>query len=349
MIKTAVVILNWNGLDLLQKYLPVFEANSSSEDTSVWVADNGSTDGSAGWMQKNHPAINIIELDRNWGFADGYNRALEQIDALYYVIVNSDIRVTPGWLGPMISHLDNNPHTAACQPKILSEKDHSMFEYAGAAGGYIDRFGYPFCRGRIQHHLEKDIGQYNTPRQIFWSSGACMVIRSDVWKKAGGFDGDFFAHMEEIDLCWRINTAGYKIMAIPNSVVYHIGGGTLGYGSPHKVYLNFRNSLFMLHKNLPAEIMHKRIFIRMVLDGVAATMFLFTFRFRNFREIIRAHSDYRRERETLDKKRKQLGSNGEIYKHLPFLNKSIIAGFYIRRKRLFTDYEKDMETIRGNG
>lgn len=344
MIKTAVVILNWNGLGLLQEYLPVFEANSSSKDISIWVADNGSTDDSVGWMRKNHPAINIIELDRNWGFADGYNRALEQIDARYYVIVNSDIRVTPGWLEPMISHLDNNPRTAACQPKILSEKDHSLFEYAGAAGGYIDRFGYPFCRGRILHHLEKDKGQYNTPKQIFWSSGACMVIRSDIWREAGGFDGDFFAHMEEIDLCWRVNAAGYKIMALPDSVVYHVGGGTLSYGSPRKVYLNFRNSLFMLHKNLPTEIMLKRIFMRRVMDGLAATMFLFTCHFRSFREVIRAHSDYRHEKETLDKKRNQTGNDGEIYKTLPILNKSIIVGLYIGRKRLFTDYEKDLET-----
>ncbi|MFN2380778.1 MAG: glycosyltransferase family 2 protein [Bacteroidales bacterium] len=338
MIKTAIVILNWNGLDLLKSYLPVFKANSGGDDSAIWVADNGSTDGSVAWVRTNHPETGIIELESNQGFAEGYNRALDKIDARYYIIVNSDIRVTPGWLSPMISYLDNNPGTAACQPKILSEQDHTSFEYAGAAGGYIDKYGYPFCRGRIQNHLEKDTGQYNDQRVIFWSSGACMAIRSEVWREAGGFDGDFFAHMEEIDLCWRIHSAGHTIMSVPESVVYHVGGGTLNYGTPRKVYLNFRNNLYLLHKNLPERILRKRIFTRMVLDGVAAVMFLFTFHFRNFREVLRAHHDYLRDRPRLDEKRRKINSEEERYKKMPILNKSIIAGFYIGGKKVFTDY-----------
>lgn len=342
MIKTAVVILNWNGLLLLQRYLPLFEKHLGSGEAALWVADNGSTDGSVDWIRANHQRINIIELDHNLGFAEGYNRALEKIDARYFVIVNSDIRVTPGWLEPMISYLDNNPGTAACQPKILSEHDNSYFEYAGAAGGFIDKFGYPFCAGRIHNHLEKDTGQYDKGREIFWSSGACMAIRAEVWREAGGFDGDFFAHMEEIDLCWRIQSAGHTIMSVPGSVVYHVGGGTLNYGSPRKVYLNFRNNLYLLHKNLPERILRKRILTRMVLDGLAAAIFLLTLHFRSFREVLRAHSDYRSDRPKLNEKRRKINCEEERYKKMPVLNKSIIAGFYIGRKKVFTDYEKDL-------
>jgi GT2 family glycosyltransferase len=274
MIKTAVVILNWNGLTYLKMFLGTVVKNTADNNTVIFVADNGSTDGSSEWIAENFSEVTLINLDKNYGFAGGYNLALQQIEAEYFVLLNSDIEVTEGWLKPLINHLELNPDVASCQPKILSFDRRDHFEYAGAAGGFIDKYGYPFCRGRIFNNIEKDNGQYNTTEDIFWSSGACMAVRSEAWKKCDGFDADFFAHMEEVDLCWRFSKAGFRVTCLPDSIVYHVGGGALPYNSPFKTYLNFRNGLFLLYKNLPDENFRKILLIRRILDGVAACLFI---------------------------------------------------------------------------
>lgn len=339
MSETAIVILNWNGLEFLKKFLGTVVKYSGSPDTAVYVADNGSTDDSVKWIRENHNTVNIISLDKNYGFAGGYNLALEQVSARYYLLLNSDIEVTDGWLTPLVSYMNENPSSAACQPKILSwyRKDH--FEYAGASGGYIDKYGYPFCRGRIFNHIEKDDGRYNNNVRIFWSSGACMMVRAEAWKKCGGFDASFFAHMEEIDLCWRFNRAGYRLECLPSSVVFHIGGGTLPYDSPYKTYLNFRNSLFVLYKNLGAENFRRTIFIRKLLDGVAAIVFLFSGRFGSFVSVLKAHMDYYASLEELKTKRKLVREMGPDNYSAPVMNKSIVFEFYAMRRKTFSSLD----------
>ena len=251
MIRTAVVILNWNGRKFLEQFLPGVVVNTLSPETSVIVADNGSEDDSVQWVTENHPEVQVIKLDRNYGYAGGYNMAIRHLEAEYYILLNSDVEVEPGWSEKLITFMDMHPNVGACQPKIRSFASRDSFEYAGAAGGYIDSLGYPFCRGRIFETLETDHGQYDDTCEIFWASGSCMVVRGAAFDQCDGFDESFFVHMEEIDLCWRMQNAGYTISYFPHSVVYHVGGGTLGYGSPSKIYYNFRNSLIMLAKNLP--------------------------------------------------------------------------------------------------
>jgi GT2 family glycosyltransferase len=333
--KTAIVILNWNGIGYLQKFLGVAVVCSSTENTVLYVADNGSTDGSPDWVEKNFPSVKLIRLNKNYGFAGGYNMALQQIDCEYFVLLNSDIEVTPGWTEPLIEFMENNPDAASCQPKILSWHRRDHFEYAGAAGGYIDKYGYPFCRGRIFNYAEKDTGQYDTREDIFWSSGACMIVRSEAWKKCEGFDADFFAHMEEIDLCWRFKKAGYRVCYVYESVVYHIGGGVLPYNSPFKTYLNFRNNLFLLYKNLPDRNLHKTLFIRKILDGIAAGLFLITGKFANIRSIWRAHMDYYKSISSLIKKREFVKTLSKEESSTGILNKSIVFEFYIKRIKTF--------------
>lgn len=335
MYKTAIVILNWNGLSYLNKFLGVVVTNSSSLGTGIFVADNASTDGSAGWIEKSYPQVNIIRLDKNYGFADGYNKALQQIDAEYFILLNSDIEVTPGWTGPLIEFMEQNTDVASCQPKILSWHKRDHFEYAGAAGGFIDKFGYPFCRGRIFSFVEKDSGQYDCISEIFWSSGACMIVRSDAWRKCGGFDKDFFAHMEEIDLCWRFHNAGYKVSFVPGSVVYHVGGGALPYDSPFKTYLNFRNNLFMLYKNLPDKNLRFRLFLRKSSDALSAIMFLLTGRIKNAWSVWRAHMDYYKNTGQLKRKRESFNKLTPTEYLNTILNKSIVFEFYIKRNRTF--------------
>ena len=249
--QTAVVILNWNGVGHLRQYLPSVLQNTPAE-VRIVVADNGSTDASVEFVEHYYPDVEIVRLDRNYGFAEGYNRALQEVEADYYVLLNSDIEVTPQWIEPLVAMLDENKEVAAVAPKLLSFTEPTRFEYAGAAGGFIDFLGYPFCRGRILSTTEQDCGQYDTPREVFWASGAAFCCRAEVFHSLGGFDGDFFAHMEEIDLCWRMQLAGYKVMCEPRSVVYHLGGGTLPNESPRKLYLNYRNNLSMLFKCAPA-------------------------------------------------------------------------------------------------
>jgi GT2 family glycosyltransferase len=334
--KTAVVILNWNGIEYLKKFIDTVIKNTVDEETCVYVADNGSTDGSCEWISQNHKEIRLIRLAENHGFAQGYNLALDQIDTQYYVLLNSDIEVTEGWLKPLINYLDLNPDVASCQPKILSYNQRDSFEYAGAAGGFIDKYGYPLCRGRILNHIEKDTGQYDNTTDIFWSTGACMVIRAEAWKKCGGFDADFFAHMEEIDLCWRFHKAGYRVSYVPDSSVYHIGGGTLSYRSPFKTYLNFRNSLYLLYKNLPGNKKGKILIKRRFLDGIAALFFLFKGQFKSVGAVWKAHIDYYRHQGRLKEKRENIRSEYGDKSVGLILNKCIVFEFYIKGRKTFS-------------
>ncbi|HEX2921351.1 MAG TPA: glycosyltransferase family 2 protein [Bacteroidales bacterium] len=335
MLKTAVIILNWNNLGYLKKFLGTVVKFSASEETKVYVADNGSTDGSVEWVLNNHNSAQTIKLDRNYGFAGGYSIALEKIDAEYFVLLNSDVEVTPNWLVPLITYMDQNPDVASCMPRIRSWHKRDYFEYAGAAGGFIDKYGYPFCRGRVFDNIEKDFDQYNDNVDVFWASGACMVVRSSAWKDCGGFDKDFFAHMEEIDLCWRFARRGYRVSVVPASVVFHVGGGALAYDSPFKTYLNFRNNLFLLHKNLKDEDFRKIMLIRKLLDSVAAIMFLLKGKGRSFRSVLKAHSDYNKNIPSLHKKRNELSLDDLPGYSMHVLNKSIVYEYFVKGNKTF--------------
>lgn len=291
--RIAVVILNWNGASMMRRFLPFVVAHSSAE-ADVVVADNGSDDDSCAMLRSEFPDIRLIELGRNYGFADGYNRALKQVRAEYFVLLNSDVETTMGWLSPMLSYMDSHPEVAACQPKLRSYRDRGSFEYAGGAGGFIDRYGYPFCRGRIFSDVEKDHGQYDEIVPVMWATGAALMVRSRDWKEAGGLDGRFFAHMEEIDFCWRLRARGRGIVCIPDSVVYHVGGATLNRENPRKTFLNFRNNLLMLYKNLPQEELCHVMRVRGWLDRIAALKFLFTGDLPNARAVWQARREYRR-------------------------------------------------------
>jgi hypothetical protein len=335
--KIAIVILNWNGVKLFDTFLPSVMKYSNSENIEIIVADNASTDNSVRHLQQFYPSVKIISLNSNFGFAEGYNQALKNVDAEFLVLLNSDIKVTENWIDYCIAKFREDENIAAIQPKILSYNEPKNFEYAGAAGGFIDKFGYPFCRGRILNRIEEDFGQYNHQSQIFWASGACLFIRNHAFKTASGFDGDFWAHMEEIDLCWRLKNSGHKIVYEPQSVVYHLGGGTLSYGSPKKIYLNFRNNLFMLFKNLPRQ-QFKRIFIiRMVLDGVAAIKFIVGFNFREFWAVVKAHASFYRNLGKLIGKRKETQKLVLVKVHPEVYPKSIMWKFFIQKKRKFSD------------
>ena len=333
--KTAIIILNWNGIGYLKMFLKTVVIHSGSPDTEICVADNGSTDGSADWVAANFKEVRLMRLDKNYGFAGGYNMAIDQLDAKYFVLINSDIEVTEGWLDPLVSFMENNPDAASCQPKILSYNRKDHFEHAGAAGCFIDKYGYPYCRGRILDVIEKDEGQYDTPINAFWNSGACMIVSSEAWDKCGGFDAEFFAHMEEIDLCWRFNKAGYRVCFIPSSIVYHIGGGALPYDSHVKIYLNFRNSLFMLYKNLPDNRLHTVLFIRKLLDGLAAIMFLLKGKFSYFSSVWRAHMSYYNSIRELKIKREIVNKLGTGHSQSLILNKSIVFEFYVKGNKTF--------------
>lgn len=289
--RTAVVILNWNGRQHLEQFLPsVVEHTPTAVD--VVVADNGSTDDSVEFVRQHYPRVQVIRMEKNYGFAEGYNRALEQIDAEYFVLLNSDVEVTDGWIEPLVATLTNNSAVAAVAPKLRSFGFRTMFEYAGAAGGYIDILGYPFCRGRILSSVEEDHGQYDTAQEVFWASGAAFCCRADVFRMLDGFDADYFAHMEEIDLCWRMQIAGYKIMVEPSSVVYHLGGGTIPNESPQKLYLNYRNNLSMLYKCAPTW---QRIMVavaRPVCDMMAVVLYLVRGEREQAKATLRAYRDF---------------------------------------------------------
>jgi len=307
--KVAVVILNYNGERFLEQFLPTVMANCNPEEVEIVVADNASTDNSLDLMQDCFPEIRVIENKSNDGFSTGYNLALQQIEAQYYVLLNSDIEVTPNWIEPIINLMDSDPQIAACQPKIMSYYHREEFEYAGACGGFIDKYGYPFCRGRVFQHLEEDKGQYDKPMEVFWATGACMFVRADLYHQIGCLDDSFFAHMEEIDLCWRLKNAGYKVYCCPQSVVYHIGGGTLPKNSPRKTYLNFRNNLSVLVKNLPEKHVHRVIVYRIFLDWLAALKFLVEGCFKDFQMVFKAHLDFYKRLKPLREKRKKIQHN----------------------------------------
>ncbi len=331
--KVAVVILNYNGQKFLEQFLPNVIANCNPALAEVIVADNASTDDSVEFMREHFPDIRLIENGSNGGFSMGYNLALRQIDAEYYVLLNSDIEVASRWIEPVVELMDAHPEIAACQPKILSYYHKEKFEYAGASGGFIDQYGYPFCRGRIFQNLEDDKGQYDTPCEVFWATGACMFVRADLYHQIGGLDDSFFAHMEEIDLCWRLKNAGYKVYCCPQSKVYHIGGGTLPKNSPRKTYLNFRNNLSLLVKNLPKHRVKRTILYRIFLDWVAAFKFLFEGCPKDFRMVFKAHIDFYGRLNSLRAKRKQTGHQlvSCIYKH------NIVVDCILRGKRRFSE------------
>ncbi|MEM9992135.1 MAG: riboflavin kinase, partial [Bacteroidota bacterium] len=337
----AVVILNYNGRDFLGHFLPSVQA-SNYENLQIYVADNGSTDSSLPYVQSVFPDVRIIDLGENHGFANGYNLALQQIESDYYILLNSDVEVTPDWINPIVEIMDRDATIAACQPKILSYQRKEMFEHAGAAGGWLDQWAYPFCRGRIFTTVEVDKGQYNQTQEIFWASGAALCIRAKLFHAIGGFDKDFFAHMEEIDLCWRLKNAGYKIMIRPQSIVYHVGGGTLAYGNPRKTYLNFRNSLHMIIKNETRQRLLWLVPLRLILDGVAGILFLCKGQFANIWAIVRAHWSFfpslrharkRRAmvREVIEKTSISTTNLSAVYP------KSIIWQYYFKRKKRFKD------------
>lgn len=296
-----IVILNWNGRAHLERFLPSVLAHSPKG--SVVVADNGSQDDSLAWLRESHPEVELIVLDENYGYAGGYNRALERIEADYFVLLNSDVEVPPHWLEPLLQSMEDDPAIAALSPKIRSFEQPAYFEYAGAAGGFIDMFGYPFCRGRILGTIEIDRGQYDQPRDVFWASGACMLVRAALFRELGGFDADFFAHMEEIDFCWRAKLAGYKVVADTRSEVFHLGGGTLPNNSPRKLYLNYRNNLSMLYKNLSRIGLCTILLLRGILDTFSAVIFLLQGRVDFFKVVFRAHVDFHRSRRSLRRKR----------------------------------------------
>ena len=292
--KVSVVILNWNGLEMLQRFLPKVVEYSQGEDVEVCVADNASTDASCAWVEKNYPDVRLVALDQNYGFAEGYNRALQQVEAEYVVLLNSDVQVTPHWLEPLLTYMDAHPEVAACQPKIRSERHKEYFEYAGAAGGFIDKYGYPFCRGRIFDVVERDESQYDTIQSIFWATGAALFIRLKDYQEAGGLDARFFAHMEEIDLCWRLRSRGRQLVCIPQSVVYHVGAAPLKKENPRKTFLNFRNNLLMLYKNLPAKDLKKVLFVRGLVYWVATFMFCLKGDGKNAKAVLQARKEFKR-------------------------------------------------------
>ena len=331
MIKVAVVILNWNGQKFLEKFLPEVVKHSATF-ASVFVADNASTDDSVFFLKKNFPEVKVIENSENGGFAKGYNDALSQIEAEYYVLLNSDIEVSKNWIQPVIELLDSDQMIAACQPKICSFQEPSKYEYAGASGGYIDKLGYPFCRGRLFQSIEEDKGQYDDITEIFWATGACMFVRAKVFHDLGGLDSDFFAHMEEIDFCWRAKNSSYKIMVCPKSVVYHVGGGTLPKSSSRKTYLNFRNDLILLYKNLPSNRLFYVFIIRFILDYIAAFKFLVEGGLMDFIAVIRAHLSFYKSILKNKEKRQRM-------KHMPVTevyNGSIVIAYFIKRKKFFS-------------
>jgi len=335
--KIAVVILNWNGQALLDKFLP--KVISCSPGADIIVADNASTDDSVPFLKSNFPDVQVIVNPINSGYAGGYNEALKQVDAELYVLLNSDIEVTPNWIEPIVALFKADSLIAAIQPKILAYNKKTHFEYAGASGGYLDRLGFPFCRGRMFEELEEDKGQYDQIHEVFWASGACLFVKASVFKICGGFDESFFAHMEEIDLCWRMKNQGWKIMVQPDAAVYHIGGGTLAKQNWKKTYLNFRNNLELIYKNIEDKYLIRSLFFRMVLDGVAAFKFLFSNGPMHFYAIIRAHLHFYRMIPQIRKKRKKLKTIEKVRNTKGVYMGSIVIDYFVRNKKKFSQLD----------
>lgn len=335
--KVAVVILNWNGRKLLEEFLPSVVNFTNTQIADIIIADNNSTDDSVEFLSSYYPTLEVIALPQNYGYADGYNKTLKLLNHEYYVLLNSDVEVTANWLDPLYQYIEQHTDVAAIQPKVLAQRNKSCFEYAGAAGGFIDKLGYPFCRGRIFNQVEKDTDQYNTPLEIFWATGACLFIRSSDYWNAGGLDASFFAHMEEIDLCWRFNARGRKLVCLPESTVYHVGGATLQEESPRKTFLNFRNNLLMLYKNL-SENKFKRIYTqRKALDYLAALQFLISGKKPNASAILKAHREFRVIQKEYVKERDnnlQRTTNSPIK---TIYQGSILYDFYLKKRKIFSD------------
>lgn len=334
--KVAIVILNWNGRKMMEQYLP--SVITHSQGATIYVADNASTDDSLEWLHLYNNKVKTILLDQNYGFADGYNRALKQVEAEYYVLLNSDVEVTPHWLEPLIDYMDTHADVAACQPKLLSFVDKTKFEYAGAAGGFIDRFGYPFCRGRLFDTVEADNGQYDTKEEVLWATGACLLIRSTDYWKADGLDGRFFAHNEEIDLCWRLRIMGRKIVCLPDSVVCHLGGGTLPKGNPRKTFLNFRNNLTMLYKCLPNKDLQYVMRWRWVLDYLAAWQTLILNRnYGDFKAIYQARRAFKKWRKDFEDDRRRIQTERKETEIPERKKYSLLWQYYAKGKKHFSD------------
>ena len=335
--KVAIVILNWNGAKMLRQYLPSVLQYSRDEAT-VYVADNASNDESLELLREHFPEVRLIEFDKNWGFAEGYNKALAQIDAEYYLLLNSDVEVTHHWLTPLIEFMDAHEDVAACQPKLLSVADRNQFEYAGASGGFLDRFGYPFCRGRIFETVERDDGQYDSPCEVLWATGAALFVRARIYKEVGGLDARFFAHSEEIDLCWRMRLQGYKIFCQPESTVYHVGGGTLPKGNPMKTFLNFRNNLTMLYKCLPDSELRHVMHWRWWLDYLAAwEMLILKHNLGDFKAVYRARRAFKRWRKDFKTDRWQI-QQSRVQKEIPEQRRfSLLWQYYVKGRKRFSD------------
>ena len=331
--KIAVVILNWNGRELLKQFLP--SVTKYSTEATVYVADNASTDDSIPFVRENYPSVRIIRNKVNGGYAKGYNDALQHLSEDIYILLNSDVEVTPGWLFPIAEEFSRSPKTAAVQPKLLDFRKREFFEYAGAAGGFIDQFGYPYCRGRIFDTVEKDEGQYDDSCEIFWASGACLAIRREAFEEAGKLDEDFFAHQEEIDLCWRLYNLDLKVKYLPGSTVYHLGGATLNNIHPKKTFYNFRNSLSCLLKNAPGKKAGILIFLRLIMDGAAGVKFLAAGKFRHTAAIIRAHFSFYSHFARILKKRKKLPKKTKYFR-----NTSVVISYYVLGKKRFSDLKK---------
>ncbi len=329
----AIVILNYNGQSFLSQFLPSVLENA--DGATVWVADNGSTDGSVAMLRSDFPSVWILELPTNEGYAGGYNAALQQIDAEYYCLLNSDVAVTPGWIRPVMDVFARHPRAVACQPKILSYDQPAQFEYAGAAGGYLDWLGFAFCRGRLFGTIETNHGQYNDDRRVFWASGACLFVRARVFHETGGFDADFFAHMEEIDWCWRVQRLGHEIWTCGQSTVHHVGGGTLARTNPHKTYLNYRNSLLMLYKNLPSATPWPLLILRLVVDGLSAAPLLFRGEWSLIWAILRAHFAFYGLTSQFSPKREALRATATT--PVSRYPKSIVWAYFAEGKRTFSE------------
>lgn len=331
----AIVILNWNGVDLMRRFLPSVVTNSSDR-AEVIVADNGSTDDSCEMLGREFPTVRLIRLPENYGFAEGYNRALAQVDAPYFLLLNSDVEVPAGWLEPLLDYMEAHPEVAACQPKMLSYAERDRFEYAGAAGGYLDRYGYPFCRGRVFDTVERDEGQYDDVAPVLWASGAALMVRRQDWVSAGGLDGRFFAHMEEIDFCWRLRSRGRSIVCVPASRVYHVGGASLAQGNPRKTFLNFRNNLLMLYKNLPVRELRPVLRVRRWLDYVAAAKFLLTGDAANARAVFRARREFKRLLPDFRPQREENLRRATTDVLPERVGYSLLVAYYLKGKKLYS-------------
>ncbi len=335
MTKASVVILNWNGKKLLEQFLPSVVAHTQSDEYRVVVADNGSTDDSVEFLKANYPDLSLILLDKNYGFADGYNKAIQQVDSEYVVLLNSDVETTENWLDPLIQYMDAHPHVAAVQPKIRAYHHQKLFEYAGAAGGFLDRYGYPFCRGRILEIVEEDLGQYDVVLPVFWATGAALCIRRKEYMEVGGLDAGFFAHMEEIDLCWRLQARGHVVMCIPASVVYHVGGASLSKDNPKKMYLNFRNNLLMLYKNVPKSDFLSTFLMRFLFDFLAYLHLIQKGAFKSARAVVDAYRDFLKMRPTYKASRRENMNKTTVKKIGTLYRKSILLQFYLNKKRTY--------------